>query len=269
MEKKFFNVRVLDWNENKRIKVCIITVIQEETQEVIKLYNMKAYKRGYMHWEGTVKEHPHISVHCYQLNESGNISAIPLTEYVLNQEYDFYFCAGTAGAVRAKLYDVIIANQIIYLEKGSNTVKGREYDGKAPEISEKDKNIINTFLTDFSNSKKCNFSVYTAPIYSGENVEKNPQNSGIKTGNHFARHLAAIDMESFGMLQTIRFYESFINKNYKFFCIIRGISDKADDLKNSVYEDSLDPEKRKRCAMQNVLKVMTEFILFLEDVQFE
>lgn len=264
MEDKFININVFDWKENKKINICIMTVIFEEISEVIKKYNLGSKKDTYMYWEGHLKEYPNICVHCYQLNESGNVHSVQLTQYVLEKEYDYYFFIGTAGAVNAQLYDVVIANQIIYLEKGANTTTGRLYDGKAPEITEKEKNTINTFLTELTLTKKYDFVTVSAPIYSGENVEKNPQVDELKEGSKFSRHLAAIDMESFGVFQALNFCESFSNKKCKLF-IIRGISDKADDAKNLTYEDGLNPEERKKRAMRNVVEVVNELILFLKD----
>lgn len=270
MEDSFLRIKVLDWNTEKNIKICIISIITEELREIVEMFNMYSQKNAeYIYWEGYVKEYPSICIHCYQLNESGNIYSAQLTEYVLKKDYDIYFCIGTAGAVKTELYDVVIANQIIYLGKGANILAGREYDGKAPEISEREKNIINTFLVEFSMLQDYNFSSVAAPIYSGDNVEKNPQINELKEGNTFSRHLAAIDMESFGVFQALRFHESFISNKHKFFFIIRGISDNADDCKNSVYEDGVSPDERKKLAMKNVLKVLDSFIIFLKDCPFE
>lgn len=269
MESRFLTIKASNWNADKEIAICIISIIPKEMREIVEMYKMHSQKKEkYIYWEGRIEEYPNICIHCYQLNESGNIYSGQLTEYVLEQEYDYYFCIGTAGAVKAKLYDVVIANQIIYLGKGANTLTGREYDGKAPEISERERNIINTFLVEFS-LKDYNFSVVVAPVYSGDNVEKNPQIDELKEGNIFSRHLAAIDMESFGVFESLRFYEAFKDNKRKLFFIIRGISDNADDFKNSIYEDGLSPDERKRLAMKNVLKVLNNFILFLKDCPLE
>ena len=117
----------------------------------------------------------------------------------------------------------------------------------------------------FSTTNEINFSVYDAPIFSGENVEKNPNAEELEEGRRFSRHLAAIDMESFGVFQALRFYESF-NRKEKTIFVIRGISDKADELKNFAYEDGVNSDQRKRIAMNNVLSVLTNFILWLKSL---
>ena len=262
MRDDFIKVHVSNWKCEKKIKVCIISIIYEEMLEIVKAYDMKSVNDSYIYWEGGISEFPDITVHCYQQNESGNIYSEQLTKYVLEKDCDYYFCVGTSGAVQARLYDVIIANQIIYLGKGANTVEGREYDGKAPEIREQDKNLINTFLVHLGKSKELNFSVVAEPVISGENVEKNPMGKELEEGKKFVRHLAAIDMESFGVFQALRFNEVF-NKKEKSVYIIRGISDRADGLKNLEYEDGLRPDERKQRAMKNVLEVLNEFIVWL------
>lgn len=265
MQDDFLNIKISDWKCEKNVKICIISIIQEEMSEIIKEYNMTAINDSYIYWEGSINKFPNITIHCYQQNESGNIFSTQLTKYVLEKDYDYYFCVGTSGAVNAKLYDVIIANQIIYLEKGANTASGREHDGKAPEITEREKNLINTFLLQLKKTNRINFSVYSAPIFSGENVEKNPNVEELEEGRRFSRHLAAIDMESFGVFQALRFYESFSRKEKTVF-VIRGISDKADELKNSTYEDGLNADQRKELAMRNVLNVLNNFILWLKSL---
>lgn len=265
MQDDFLNIKISDWKWGKNIKICIISIIQEEMSEIIKEYDMTTRNNSYIYWEGSINGFPNITIHCYQQNESGNIFSTQLTTYVLEKDYDYYFCIGTSGAVEAKLYDVIIANQIIYLEKGANTTSGRKHDGKAPEITEWEKNLINTFLLQLKKANEINFSVYSAPIFSGENVEKNPNAEELEEGRRFSRHLAAIDMESFGVFQALRFYESF-NRKEKTVFVIRGISDKADELKNSTYEDGLNSDQRKELAMCNVLKVLNNFILWLKSL---
>lgn len=265
MQDDFLNIKISDWNYEKKAKICIVSIIEDEMSEIIKEYNMSSRNGPYIYWEGCINESPNITIHCYQQNESGNIYSTQITNYVLEKDYDYYFYIGTSGAVQAKLYDVIIANQIIYMEKGTNITSGREYDGKAPEITEREKNLINTFLLQLNKTNEINFSVYAAPVFSGENVEKNPNVEELEDGRRFARHLAAIDMESFGVFQELRFYESFKRKEKSVF-VIRGISDKADELKNSVYEDGLDSKERKKLAMQNVLIVLNNFILWLKSL---
>lgn len=267
MPDEFLNIQVLDWKMQKKVKICIITIIKEEMQEIIKLFNMKIRGMQYTYWEGGISGNPNIIIHCYQQNESGNVYSTQLMQYLLSEDYDYYFCIGTAGAVQANLYDVIIANQIVYLEKGANTLLGKEYDGKAIEITEREKNIINTFLSWLTVTKKFNFKIEAAPIYSGENVEKNPDAIDLLQGKAFARHLAAIDMESFGVLQALQFFKSFHEGKEKYITVIRGISDKADDLKNAVYDDGLSADERKEQAMKNVLDILVLFILFITKPQ--
>ena len=243
MIDNFLDVQVLDRKKGNESRICIISIIEEEMIEIVNCFQMKPIAGKYMYWEGNIEKYPNMVIHCYQQNESGNIFSTQLTRYVLEEDYDYYFCIGTAGAMNLKLYDVVFANQIIYLEKGANTSYGKEYDGKAPEISEKEKNIINTFL------------------------EKNPQLEDLKRGKTFARHLAAIDMESYGVFQALRFYQGFEGGKDKFVFIIRGISDKADDLKNFIYDDGLGPDERKKCAMKNALNILGKFLTFLLEIK--
>lgn len=267
MKDNYIKIEVSDWNSRKKMRICIIAIIKEEMMEIVKKYSMKSKNGRYIYWEGTIEGYPDIIIHCYQQNEPGNIYSTQLTEYVLQRDYDYYFCVGTAGAVQAKLYDVIIANQVIYLEKGSNTPEGRKYDGKAPEVTEKEKNIINTFMTRLAVGNEFDFSVDVAPIYSGENVEKNPEAIDLAEAKNFGRHLAAIDMEGFGVFQALHFFESFIERKDKFVTVIRGISDKADMKKGLAYEDGVNADKRKEKAMKNVLEVLSEFIVFLQMIE--
>lgn len=267
MIDNFLDVQVLDRKKGNESRICIISIIEEEMIEIVNCFQMKPIAGKYMYWEGNIEKYPNMVIHCYQQNESGNIFSTQLTRYVLEEDYDYYFCIGTAGAMNLKLYDVVFANQIIYLEKGANTSYGKEYDGKAPEISEKEKNIINTFLTLIKAKEEFPFSVTSGPIYSGENVEKNPQLEDLKRGKTFARHLAAIDMESYGVFQALRFYQGFEGGKDKFVFIIRGISDKADDLKNFIYDDGLGPDERKKCAMKNALNILGKFLTFLLEIK--
>lgn len=269
MQDDFLNIEVLDWNREKTMNVCILSIIREELQEIVETYNMKPQNGDYLYWEGGIKEYPNIKIYCYQQNESGNIDSEQLTKYVLEKNYDYYFFIGTAGAVQSKLYDVIIASQVIYLGKGTNLSKGREYDGKALEITEKEKNLINTFLVHKKKNNNFDFEIDIAPVFSGENVEKNPKVNELKVGKEFSRHLAVIDMESYGVFKALRFQQSFGRRNLNSVVIIRGVSDKADMSKNSVYEDGITPEDRKKLAMKNVIEVLTEFILFLYGLKME
>lgn len=267
MQDNYLKIEVSDWNTRKKTHICIISIIKKEMSQIVKKFNMKLKNGQYIYWEGAIEGYPDIIIHCYQQNESGNIYSTQLTEYVLQKDYDYYFCIGTAGAVQAKLYDVVIANQVIYLEKGSNTPEGRKYDGKAPEVTEKEKNIINTFVTKLEAENKFEFSVDVAPIYSGENVEKNPKATDLTEAKNFGRHLAAIDMEAYGVFQALHFFESFTERKDKFVTVIRGISDRADMQKGVAYEDGVSSEQRKEKAMENVLTILSEFIVFLRMIE--
>ncbi len=264
MNDLFINVKENDWK--KTIRICIVGIIKEEIDVFKEKYNLSIKTDKYIYWEGCYGQKTHIIIHCYQQNESGNISSSQLTAYVLEKKYDYYFYVGTAGAVEANLYDVVFANQVIYLQKGANISSGREYDGKALEITEKEKNLINTFLIYTKN--KFDFPVYSAPIYSGDNVEKNPSVNELVEAKKFTRHLAAIDMESYGVTQALRFYESFEERNNAFITIIRGVSDRADTNKNATYEDGLSADVRKLKAMKNVQSILDEFIQFLYKFEY-
>lgn len=265
MQDDFLNIDAMDWGHEKNITICIISIIKEEMLEIVKAFNMTSKNGNYIYWEGSLNGYPNIKIHCYQQNEPGNIDSEQLTKYVLEKHYDYYFCIGTAGAVDAKLYDVIIADQVVYLEKGANVPDGKEFDGKALEITEKEKNLINTFLVHMGSAKKTVFAIDKAPVFSGEKVERNPRAIEITEGKNFARHLGVIDMESYGVFRALRFYESFGGRKEKSVIIFRGVSDKADMLKNSVYEDGISALDRKKRAMDNVLEILIEFILFLKD----
>ena len=265
MKDDYLNIKVKGWK--REINICIISIIEEEMQSIISKYSMEVVNDdNYMHWIGSVPNNPNIKIHCYQQNEPGNIYSAQVTNYVLEKKYDAYFCVGTAGSIQTNLYDVIIVNQIIYLGKGANTVDGRKFDGKATEISEKSKNIINSFLLDLKKKTELNFDVSIKPIYAGDDVEKNPEHADLLEARGFARHLSAIDMESFGVYQAINFYESFESKEKKLLFILRGISDRGDGLKNSIYEDGLNEKQRKEHAMNHVMIILNEFILFVEKI---
>ena len=140
------------------------------------------------------------------------------------------------------------------------------FRSKAPEITEREKNLINTFLLQLQKTNKINFSVYSAPIFSGENVEKNPNAEELEEGRRFSRHLAAIDMESFGVFQALRFYESF-NRKEKTVFVIRGIRSSSyafhHNILRSTLLDQLAKHLDERLAHYR-MELMSQLILYYE-----
>lgn len=260
MKDDLLKINIREWRKNCNITVCLIGIIDEEMSEIVKEYNMKIQNDNYIYWEGCSPKFPNVRIVCYQQEESGNVDSSQLMSYLLDMEYDYYIYVGTSGAIKGSLYDVVVANQVVYLTKGTNTVLGREFDGKAPEIPASDINMINAFLTKIKISENLSFSVKSAPIYSGEDVEKDKEREELIAAQNFARHLAVIDMESYGALKAIRFYQSFKNENEKHIFIIRGISDYADGDKNSEYEDGIEADERKRIATRNAIHIANGFI---------
>ena len=51
MRDDFIKVHVSNWKCEKKIKVCIISIIYEEMLEIVKAYDMKSVNDSYIYWE--------------------------------------------------------------------------------------------------------------------------------------------------------------------------------------------------------------------------
>ncbi|MBR3508786.1 MAG: hypothetical protein IKO03_08495 [Lachnospiraceae bacterium] len=267
MDDNLVKILKMNWNKNSVNKtVCIISFNDDEMRTIINKYNLQHKKddHEYYFWMGSLeKENQCWLISCYQPLQTGNNYAQQIVPYLFTKDFDYYFVIGTAGAMGAKLYDVIIVKDAIYLGKGENNKSGILHDMQTKSITPKMINKINTFILSEMN-KDHNYELYFAPVYNSNNVEKNPEDKDIVMIKENIRKTKAVEMEAYAIFLSEEWANNYGSKLKNPVIMIRGVSDRADDKKGETYEDKISADKRKQIAVLNSLDVMEDYLLFCD-----
>ena len=264
------NLLDIDINSFKQCKdkICIISVIRKEMKAIVDRYKLEVKEEEKeIKWTGEVSiNNTEYTIDCYQLPDVGNINSAMFITNILNKEYKYFFLVGTAGSRDLQLYSVMLVNRVVFNDNGEH-VDGETNPDTDIRSVEDDINIkYKAFETKFDFMDEKDFEMKVGTIYSSNYVEKDPNNEGYLNAHKAVRSIKAIEMESYGAMRAEEYYNAMNKSIDKHVVMLRGVSDKADNDKNAIYEDGLKPDARKEKATNNTLIVLEEYIKFLESM---
>lgn len=260
----------IDIHKEKAIsgKICIIAVIEKEMLAVVEKYKLK-FKNGSdgLKWTGnaTINDEEYI-IDGYQMPNQGNIeSALYINNMLQRDDYKFFFIVGTAGSHDLPLYSVMLVSKAVYNGKGAHSDGETEYDTDIRNVKDDVINVYKAFEVCLDRMPEKAFDMKVGTIYSSNYVEKDPQNKEYKSACDAVRSIKAIEMEAYGAFRAEEVYSAMNKRVDKHVVMLRGISDKADGDKSSIYEDGLKPDERKVKATSNALQVLEEYCKFISE----
>jgi adenosylhomocysteine nucleosidase len=233
--------------------IGVITVLSEETRAVSSLMRRSANYRRYQNPDGLLLEEcllgsrqAPVRVVATQAVERGPLSAV--TAFAnLRHSYATPVVAvvGIAGSIHpsAREGDVVVADEVIYYDHRKETPHGENRRGTSKTAPTLVRRAVNNFFSDQGEPSACTatnpsgtqqaFLVHRGPIGSGHTVIAD-ENSLIKTYlENYNDKILAVDTETGGLAQA--FYEEPSSAGEGGWLAIRGISDRADTVKNDTH----------------------------------
>jgi len=257
-------------DESVRTDIGIITIVPEEMNSVLHMLESsgkttKNRRNGSVYYSGRMPAEGgnfHSVVATQQL-EQGNRSVILAYER-LCREYRpvVVVLLGIGGSIdpNVALCDVVIADQIIWYEQGTETEDGMNRKGEAAKLTAWLRTLLNDFFAQngypYSIPSDTNRSpaarAHLGPIGSGEKVIRFRDSSIRQWLSEFNYKCIALETEAGGLAQA--FYEEPATMAYGAggYMVIRGISDHADKDKD---------DKCRLAAAQNACLVLKNFLI--------
>lgn len=248
--------------EIKKKELGILTIVDEEARAVIDGFNINAkdplfannkyYDEGYFDVNDK-----RINIVHRQCNKQGSLSmAVEFLEMQKLFNPSYMILLGIAGSIQNKieLCDVVICNDVLYYEHRKETDEGIERRLEHFNMSP----TMNTFITRFrmlcdkpfkasEGSFQETFKLHVSPVGTGEAVigkELSEIKKWLLTVNG---KTGIVETEAAGF--TAAFQEGTNNVND--ILIIRGISDKANEVKNDNW---------RKAASDNAVLVLKQFV---------
>jgi nucleoside phosphorylase len=241
-------------NTKSKLDVAVLTILPEEGEaarrqlgtnwEIREVANRDAHFGRFVH-QGI--EH---SIGVFRETAQGNLGMSRLTDLVLRScRPRLIILLGRAGALKddVQIKDVVCATRVLYYEPGAITPEGLELD---PDQSNKNQLVLNLISeledrTHVGNGKhKIDQSpVWFGPIASGDKVVKSLESELVQKLIAGNRKLLAVEMEAAGFASSIDGATTPSGRGSApdLYLVIRGISDKADVLK--------DDDSNSECCM--------------------
>jgi adenosylhomocysteine nucleosidase len=235
--------------------IGVITVLSEETQAVSSLMRQSASYRRYQNPDGLLfeecllgsREDP-VRVVATQAVERGPLSAVTaFTNLRRSYVTSVVALVGIAGSINpsAPEGDVVVADEVIYYDHRKETPHGEHRRGTSKTAPTLVRRAVNNFFSDQGEPSACTaadpggaqrtFLVHRGPIGSGHTVIAD-ESSPIKTYlENYNDKILAVDTETGGLAQA--FYEEPSSAGGGGWLAIRGISDRADTVKDDAYHN--------------------------------
>jgi len=177
----------------------------------------------------------------YQLSEKGNvIAAIETTCIVVEHEPDLVVLVGICGGLQkgngVSLGDIIVANSVVYYERGKALNKVFLRELMKIDVDEKiiqtTSSLVNGGVLDYvlSNLKPKTPRVLFKSMASGEKVIASSEMRS--TLRKLDDHIVAVEMESYGVAKSVKIVRS----NLTSFLVVKSIGDWADETKNDDFQ---------------------------------
>ena len=262
-------------SEFTNVDIGIITIVEpeataikdvlENNRKVLKKPTNRYYSEGYI---GTSNKRYKVAM-TKQLNQ-GQKSVIPAYT-ALKEQYapKFLILFGIAGGIHSdlKIGDAVIANSVIGYDKSKDRGKdglsrrGITYNME-PELLRELGNFEDTYGENPSFQSHVNkeiFNIYIGPIGSGSSVIGSELSKIREWLKDFDDKTLAVETEAEGFC-SFNYEEKLDRNESKHMLIVRGISDTADNDKNT------DEKTRRKLAAQNAAQCLIKFLESVNDI---
>lgn len=265
------------WDIMNKKEIGVITVLPIETKAVnsqlgLERSEIKIGERLY--YEGEIEiqggSAKHRIVHTQQNNPGQGSVILAYRDMVEKYHPDFVFLVGIAGGIHddVNYCDVVIGDQIISYDNIKDTPSGIKRRGQAFRTPTIFKAIIQALqqtaltapLTAATNSISPTIGLHHGDIGSGSAVIANELSTIAQWLHTYNDKILAVETEAIGF--NTAFYEDNLCKepNVKGACVIRGISDLANQEKKTVTQYRIPAAENAAIVLKEMLKLIPNLV---------